>query len=225
MLMERVLEPEWLDELPAHDTRAKGSRADLRRINRCMGHARFIARELRFLRKPRRVCDLGAGDGTLLLQVVRALDWHDLEIVLVDRQPVVSQVTRAMLRARNCAVTILESDVCAALKDLPPGEVIITNLFLHHFDKEQLGKMFASIAERTTCFVACEPRRSAFALLASRCLGLIGCNAVTRHDGVISVRAGFRGAELTRLWPGSAGWLLRERAAGMFSHCFTARKE
>ena len=42
----RVLEPEWLDELPPQDPRAVRSRADLRRVNWLMGNARLIARVL-----------------------------------------------------------------------------------------------------------------------------------------------------------------------------------
>jgi hypothetical protein len=71
-------------------------------------------------------------------------------------------------------------------------------------------------------FVACEPRRSALALGASRLVGLIGCNEVTRYDAPISVRAGFAGRELSGLWPAGGAWQLREGARGLFSHCFVA---
>ena len=48
-------------------------------------------------------------------------------------------------------------------------------------------------------------------------------DAVTRADALISVHAGFRDAELGALWP-SAGWTVDEYAAGLFSHCFAARR-
>jgi hypothetical protein len=78
------------------------------------------------------------------------------------------------------------------------------------------------IAAKARLFIAVEPRRSWFALAASRCVGLIGCNSVTRHDAMASARAGFSDMELTHLWPTRVGWELREVAAGLFSHCFTA---
>ena len=77
-------------------------------------------------------------------------------------------------------------------------------------------------ARRTRVLIACEPRRSRRALLASQLLGVIGCNDVTRHDAVVSVHAGFRDGELSGLWPGGAQWALREHAHGLFSHCFVA---
>ena len=36
---------------------------------------------------------------------------------------------------------------------------------------------------------------------------------MTRHDAVVSVRAGFRDGELSALWPHEPGWKLDEGAA------------
>ena len=54
---------------------------------------------------------------------------------------------------------------------------------------------------------------------------LIGCGPVTRHDGRISVRAGFAGSELSALWPDKKNWELIERPFGLFSHLFIARRK
>jgi hypothetical protein len=72
--------------------------------------------------------------------------------------------------------------------------------------------------------VACEPRRSAFSLLASRMLFALGCNDVSRHDAVTSVRAGFDGTELSVLWGEAEGWSLHEQSAWPFTHCFVASR-
>ena len=53
---------------------------------------------------------------------------------------------------------------------------------------------------------------------------MIGCNAVTRHDAAVSVRAGFLGNELSALWPDQKNWQLTERRTGLFSHLFVAQK-
>ena len=91
-------------------------------------------------------------------------------------------------------------------------------------DPEQLAGLLQLLATRTALFLATEPRRSGFALAASRLLGLVGCNAVTRHDAIVSVRAGFRDAELSALWPRQDVWRLREGGAGLFSHYLLARR-
>jgi hypothetical protein len=72
--------------------------------------------------------------------------------------------------------------------------------------------------------IACEPRRGWLALAGSRLIGVLGVNSVTRTDAVLSVQAGFRGRELTALWPRESGWCLREEASGSFGHCFHATR-
>ena len=222
--MERVIEPEWLDELPAEEPRAIHSRADLRRLNWFMNHAGILAGELSFIAQPRRVLDLGGGDGAFGLRLLKATGWRRCEFVIVDRNPILSAKVQSGFGALDCSVTSLRCDVLEGLEAVASADIIFANLFLHHFEESKLKRLLGDVASRTQIFLACEPRRSSFAMMASHCVALLGCNAVTRHDAVISVRAGFRDEDISRLWPAGAGWTLRERAAGLFSHLFVARK-
>ncbi|HVJ23860.1 MAG TPA: hypothetical protein VM756_07980, partial [Burkholderiales bacterium] len=104
-------------------------------------------------------------------------------------------------------------------------DAIVANLFLHHLTDHDLRRLFSLAAVRAPLFVACEPRRSRPALWASRLVGFIGANDVTRHDAVVSVRAGFTGKELSAAWPLADGWLLREEPARPFSHVFVAQRD
>src|SRR5713101_2929441 len=93
MPMDRLVEPEWLDELPVDDPRALRSRQDLRRVNVLMGHARILSRRLRRAGAERKLdclVDLGAGGGTFSLELVTRLAPHFPlgRVVLVDRQRV-----------------------------------------------------------------------------------------------------------------------------------------
>ena len=100
----------------------------------------------------------------------------------------------------------------------------MANLFLHHFADDVLRRVLDAVSGCARAVVALEPRRGRLALAASHCVGMIGANAVTRQDAVLSVRAGFRGREISALWPASAaGWLLQEGPMGLFSHGFVAR--
>ena len=236
--MERQVEPEWLDDLRAVDAGAIGSRRDLQRLNMLMGHARMIARSLNKHRAGRgdsgvtltrlqSLVELGAGDGTFLLKVARRL--VPATAILVDRQDMVSAETRKRFVELGLNIDMHQADVFEwlAKREKQEGSAMIVNLFLHHFREQQLRLLLRKAASQADLFVACEPRRSALALQASRMLGLIGCNAVTRHDAVVSVRAGFSGRELSNLWPAEAGsaWDLEEGKAGLFSHSFVARRK
>ncbi len=228
--MLRRVEPEWLDELPADAPAAIESRGDLQRVNWWMGHAGIFHRALRKISPstPRRVVELGAGDGTFLLRLAARWPARAVRItaVLVDRQNLVRAETRQAFQALGWDVQVVQADVFEWLAQPgPPADWLLANLFLHHFQTERLSELLAFAAARTHVFVACEPRRAALPLAASRLLGLIGCNAITRHDARVSVRAGFAGGELSALWPSVVRWQLRDQASGLFSHCFVARRK
>jgi len=226
--MKRRVERELLDHLPPEDPFAIRSRRDLQRLNRLMGHARLASRLLRRTGPaPGRIIELGAGDGRFALALAAKLSqqWRPAEIVLVDRLSLVSKPTLAAFRERGWTARSVEADAFAwfaANRDT--GGCVVTNLFLHHFDDARLRELLALIAETANCLAACEPRRSAIVLAASRMIGLIGCNAVTRHDAAVSVRAGFRRQELSQLWPAGNSWSRDESPGGLFSHCFLARR-
>jgi len=40
----------------------------------------------------------------------------------------------------------------------------------------------------------------------------------------VSVRAGFSDKDLSALWPAGDAWQLSENSAGLFSHCFIAKR-
>ena len=220
--MKRVLEPELLDGMAPDDPAAISSRRDLVRINWVMGQQRILAGALRKFPAPRRVLDLGGGDGRFLLSLARRLGWQGVTALILDRQNIVEDATRSGFAALGWRCDVRQADVLAGLGDLDRGDILVANLFLHHLDEAALQKLFAA-ATRAGGMVACEPRRNAWALAASRMVFALGCNAVTRHDAVASVRAGFRSHELSALWPEESGWRCQEPYAAPFSHLFTAR--
>jgi hypothetical protein len=220
----RRLEGEWLDELPADDPRARRSRADLRRINALMGNARMVSDTIPRQMVSDTIVEIGAGDGAFALALAHRMKVAGLRLTLVDRQRIVSPQTMAGFKDVGAAADVAQDDVFDWLeRPGPQVDAIVANLFLHHFEDEPLRRMLALVAARTPLFVACETRRSAWALASARMLGAIGCNDVTRHDAVASVRAGFRDGQLSALWP-TGPWKLTERGAGLFSHLFVARR-
>lgn len=233
VIMLRALEPELLDDLPPSDSRAVGSREDLRRVNCIMGNMGILSRVIhqtltqsRLCSQPLRLVELGGGDGTLMLRLAR--HWSGLgvkaHVTLIDRQGLVSDETRRRFVLLQWRLNNVVTDVFSWLEQKSPTfDVMIANLFLHHFSEEQLRTLFGLAAMRTNLFVACEPRRSPLGLAASRLIWLLGCNAITKHDAVISVKAGFDGNELSALWPQFGHWAKSEHSAGMFSHRFVAK--
>ena len=226
--MCRVVEPELLDDLPPADPRAVHSRRDLHRINWWMRNHMLLARALRehAPEAPRAVTELGAGDGRFLLRLAgeMATAWPEVRATLLDREPVVARETLTALQQLGWRPEVVQADVFDWAPATPPEPVVIANLFLHHFDREPLARLLQRVARQARLFVAVEPHRFHRPALLGPMLRLIGCNAVTRHDAVVSVRAGFTGRELSALWPHPSDWELTEGSAGPFSHLFIARR-
>lgn len=230
--MERIVERELSDHLPASDPEAQRVRRDLRRVNALMGNPGILVRELARLptpKGPRRLWDLGCGDGTFLLAVARRLPrtWGPVEATLVDQQNFISPQTLVEFQRLGWDVRSEAADIFEWLhRQSPeaPADVITANMFLHHFPDAVLGELLHLAAERTRTFIACEPRRFRRALLTCKFLWLLGCSRVTCHDALVSVQAGFRDQELSRLWPRDERWQVRESLANYGSHLFLATR-
>jgi hypothetical protein len=240
MQARRVL-PELLDSLSCHDPAAIQARRDLRIVHSAMGTRRVLLRALSALRttwptdRPLRVLELGAGDGSQLLEVARTLQpsWPAVELTLLDRQDLLSPATQHAYRALGWNAVACVGDVFdAALWRSDPAQaavrrwdLVLVNLFLHHFHAAALRGLLRDVAASSDRVLACEPRRARLAWVGSHLVGLLGVQAVTRTDAVLSVQAGFCAQEISDLWPSAnPTWCLREYPASLFSQVFSAQR-
>jgi hypothetical protein len=199
----RSVGTEILDGLDPASSAAQASRRDLIRINGLMGNHDWFKRSLRQnLRPDEAVLEIGAGTGELG-RAGRAVAPGIAGLDLIPRPP-----------AWPAGNRWFETDVLAftGWADFP---VVIANLFFHHFDDAQLARL-GVLMNRARVIVACEPLRlNRTARLFSLLCPCIGAHPVTRHDGRLSIAAGFRHDELPRLlgldptvwsWRVSATW-------------------
>lgn len=196
--MKRDVQPELLDDLPGDDPRARRSRRDLVMINRLMGNHRWLRRAVGWAvgEGGPPVWELGCGDGSFLEQLAE----DGVAATGVDLQPRPEELDEDVNWSEGDVFEVLENGV---------GGVVVANLFLHHFTEEQLAEIGRLLAG---CDVLCvsEPWRSRLALLGGRLLFPF-VNDVTRHDMVVSIRAGFRRGELPRALGLGNQWQVREQ--------------
>ena len=227
--MKRQVQPEILDELLPSDPRAIRSRHDLQRVNWWMSNHTIMADALKENSDgniSKQIIEIGAGDGDFLLRVAGKLPpfLTDVNATLIDRQLNLSATTLAEFAALQWKVKTVTADISEWSPDTGIEQTIVANLFLHHFEDVRLAELFQKISRSVKLFIAVEPQRLALPTLGGLLLALIGCNDVTRHDGTVSIRAGFAGQEISALWPDKKQWQLTERRAGLFSHLFIARR-
>jgi hypothetical protein len=227
--MKRIVQPELLDTLPPEDPRAVRSRRDLRRVNAWMGNHSIMASALQNNfngRAPGSITELGAGDGNFLLSVVTKIAQHgpDLAATLLDLQKNIPVETLAGFASLGWRAEAVVADVFDWSPAEGDNEIIIANLFLHHFTDARLAKLLEKISRHAKLFIAIEPHRFRHSFACAQLLRFIGCNAVTLHDAAISIRAGFIKQEISTLWPHQQNWQLTEQRAGFFSHLFVAQR-
>jgi len=227
--LPRRVEPELLDELAADDPRAQRSRVDLRRIHRAMATLTILERALERgtqAFRPRTLLELGAGDGSLMLRLAQQWKdrWPEVSVTLLDRLDLVAPQTLDGLRKSGWSPRVAAMDVFdwLASPDDTCLDIVIANLFMHHFSSDELTRLLTGVAARSRLFLCCEPRRAVLPLAGSHLIGLLGAGPVARLDAVSSVHAGFRAQELSDLWPNRQDWEIHEYPAGLFSHCFLA---
>lgn len=188
--MIREVLPEILDELDPSDPRAVRSRRDLRLANKFMQGESWILRQVGELvaKNPaiNRVIELGAGEG-FLTQLIKT-EFPHLDVVAVDLV--------AAPEGFDPQVRWDEADVLA-YDGYEEGSIVVANLFIHHLQDEQIRELAEKMQDVAAILFA-EPYRKPLSLMMGRCIFPL-VNDVTRHDMMVSVRAGFIGGDLPAL--------------------------
>jgi len=186
--VKRTLVPELLDSLRPEDPNAAASRRDLRIFNSVMGNHRWLIRTVAANVGPgERVLEIGAGSGEL------------------------------GLRLKRCGFDLAGLDLWPSSGGWPEGAgwhqadvrlfdrwaeypVVIGSLIFHHFDPPALAVIGAALKTHARVILASEPVRARiFQRLFALLCGAIRASPVSRHDGHVSIGAGFLGNELPEM--------------------------
>ncbi len=162
--------------------------------------------------------ELGAGDGPLPRVLPQSLI-DKVRVGAVDFAPRPETWPTRWSWDQGDLFEVLESRSSA---DKETG--MIANMFLHHFIDADLGKMGAILQSAFSRLLISEPARfSHFEWLARPFFPLV--NDVTRHDMIVSIRAGFQKGELPRLLGlDSKTWKWTEVVTPMGAYRLDARR-
>jgi len=123
---------------------------------------------------PRRVLDLGTGDG-LLLAVVHAAH-PDVEGVGVDYSAAMLQAARARF-AGDDTIVVVEHDLDRPLPELGRFDVVVSSFAIHHLSDDRKRELYREIFERLEpggVFCNLEHVQSSTPALHAAFLGAIG---------------------------------------------------
>lgn len=201
--MLRAPSQEWLDDDLGTPEEIRQSFDDLWRINRWLGGVSGCLHLLDryFVRsgsRHARILDVGAGDSRLAahLQSELARSNRSARFVALDRR-------LSHLRSGNHAAR-KPSQIVADVFELPftaeSFDVVICNLFLHHFSEDEavrLLRRLGDIASRAVLINDLE--RNLFSYIFIRLAWPFARSRVTRHDAAASVRQAYTRDELAAL--------------------------
>jgi hypothetical protein len=198
MALHREVLPELLDSLPHEDPAVVRSRAELKLINRIMGNHRWLCREIAARSASGgRVLELGAGEGGLHAEIRERSAGAVWQWFAVDLAPQPEEWPPGAIWHQGDLFQMAE---------LPDAEVLVANLFLHHFHEPALRWIGEHLPEQCRMVLASEPLRSRRSLLQGQLFSKIAdLSWVTRHDMDRSIRAGFVNRELPEAL-GLHGW-------------------
>lgn len=201
--MQRVVEPEIIDELPPGHPDVIRSRKDLKVINFLMGNERWIARQIGSFAAgcSQGVIEIGAGEGTLLDRLAKR---HPaLPLTGCDLAPRPVGLDERIAWDRR---DVFESLAAAS------GGILAANLFLHHFGDKELEAFRPHLAKFDVICIN-EPHRTPRTIADARLL-LPFVGRATKHDMIVSIRAGFLRGELPeRLGLVAPQWRVREETS------------
>jgi 2-polyprenyl-3-methyl-5-hydroxy-6-metoxy-1,4-benzoquinol methylase len=198
---------ELLDRPDVESAVAAASYRFMRLVNRWFGGTRpvkrFLEREARMPGAPRplRVLEVGAGDCSMAIALSRRLRRRGLDVrfTCVDSCDYAAEAARrALARARDDRLEFRHGDVFA----LEPGErcdCAVASMFLHHFPDDRVVEAVTGIRALVRGSVLINDLERSLLNLAGCWILSRGWPRAVQHDGLLSVRRGFRAAELERL--------------------------
>jgi len=151
-----------------------------------MGNGRWLGAQLRrHLQTGDKVLEIGAGDATLALRHFP----QDIDYTGLDLAPRPDELLETWSwRQEN----ILDADL--------DGDIVLANLFLHHFSDAELRAFGRRLSDSPARVVlVAEPHRHSVHQWQGRLLYPFGLSEVTRHDMQVSIAAGFRKGELAEV--------------------------
>jgi hypothetical protein len=215
-MRQRIIEPEILDSLPPDDPTALRNRREIILLGRLSGTYRRAASLLKRHHLPGdRVLELGCGCGELgrAYRRLHREETHYTGLDVIDRPHDWPEPWHWR-----------QTDLLA-FDRYNDHNVLVGNFILHQFEDHALSGLFTRIRDHYRLMIFCETSRHRLHMWQLRLASLLGLHPVTRHDGRLSIRGGFRKGEL----PAVAGldraqWHIKDGTTWLGCYWMIARR-
>ncbi len=205
--VQRTLQKELMDDpkVPAGEMRLVLKDIDF--ANRVLGGNRITIDALQrlFMKYPQNsysIMDVGCGDGSMMRKIASFCRKRQIQIELEGWDLSAAGVSQGMQASRDYPeIKLVQADILK--HPCPPKsfDFVITTLTMHHFEDDQLElllKRMTALARKGVVINDLHRNRLAYALFKGFSTIFIRTR-IARHDGLVSIRRGFRRKELQGL--------------------------
>lgn len=186
--MVRSEELEILDSDRVAEDEVARSYRELRQVHRWLGNTGAILRLLRQATRsshpPRRILDIGCGQGALLAEI---RDRLCLDVIGFDMRPAPG----------NAPVRILTGN--AVTDPLPRADIAICVAMAHHLSEDELAELIRNVSRSADRFILLDLVRHPVPLALFRAFVAPFLCRINALDGQTSVRRAFTAPELHRI--------------------------
>ena len=177
--MDRTDHEELLEDPSLPEEVVATAYVDLARTQRFLGNYAAILKRVREAR-PRRVLDIGCGQGALLEEIREKLD---VEVTGFDLRP-----------CDRAKVPIVTGN--AAVDPLPEADVAITVCLIHHLSEEDAVALIRNVAKSCPRLIVLDLVRHWIPLTLFRVFVSPFLHPINASDGITSVKRAYTPAEL-----------------------------
>jgi ubiquinone/menaquinone biosynthesis C-methylase UbiE len=197
-LRRRSNEPELLDDARCHPDDVAKSLSDLRFVNRWLSaRGRLLRAVAPYMPPGGRLLDVGCGSGDVAAFLQSRLSpprWKPggpVRAVGVDLKPL------HLRHAPRCLGRVAADVWRLPFRDAS-FDVVTASLFLHHFEDGQLGRLLGELARLARRAIVVSDLERAWVphAFARAVFPLVFETKLSVHDGLVSIRRGFRASEL-----------------------------
>ncbi len=198
----RSYEKEILDDFELQGNDLKRNLRELERINRFLGGYAPILKNLKVVLQeysyegPLKISDAGCGGGDMLRKLS---DWsgsQNIEVQLtgLDGNPNVLALAREFAKAYPIQWQLV--NVLSPLFSEHQTDVLLFNLFMHHFSEEQIIHILRNARGSSRYILINDLQRSPLAYRLFQIVSRIfNFSYVSKHDGKLSIRKSFTRAD------------------------------
>jgi 2-polyprenyl-3-methyl-5-hydroxy-6-metoxy-1,4-benzoquinol methylase len=195
---------ELMDDFSFNGEVLKDTLDKLASINKWLGGNYVTINGLKKLLKgypreqPITIVDLGCGGGDLLRDVARfgVQNGYSFRVIGVDANEETVKYARELSREYP-EISFMHCNIYSDEFQLIEYDIVLTSLFLHHFNDQELEELLSSVLPKVTIGILVNDlHRHPIAYYLFRLLCLLISNKMVKEDGLTSILKGFKRQEM-----------------------------